>query len=160
MKTCRRLTRLLVMSLALAGCALNGGKPIDNMAFEVPKEVPVDISDLPRKQHSALLGRVEEKWRAMEQWDFATVYEYTTPNYRKVYSKSMFLNRFGYDVRWELTGIEVTHYDAQAAVASVAVRVMSKPAKQIAQASEFGSITDTVKEKWFLIDGVWWNNAK
>ena len=72
----------------------------------------------------------------------------------------MFLNKFGRGVRWELTGIDIIHYDADAAVASVAIGVMSESTKQTAQASGVGPVPDTIKEHWFLIDGEWWNNAK
>jgi hypothetical protein len=59
-----------------------------------------------------------------------------------------------------LTGVDVLHYDADAAVASVAVRVMSESTKQTTLASNMGALPDTVSEKWFFIDGEWWSNAK
>ena len=135
--------------LALSGCS----KDAENAATEVPTNLTSDME-------AALVARVEGKWRAMEAWDYATVYEYTTPKYREVFSKSMFLNKFGYDVRWELTGVDVLNYDAGAAVASVAVRVMSESAKQTTLASSIGALPDTIREKWFYIDGEWWNSAK
>lgn len=113
------------------------------------------------EMESSLVQRVTERWHAMEVKDFSRVYNYTTPNYRRVFSKQMFLNKFGYDVDWELTGVEVVNYDAQAAVASVAVRVMSMPTKPTSAASKaLGALPHTVKEKWILIDGEWWNSAK
>ena len=96
----------------------------------------------------------------MERRDFAAVYEYATPNYRRVFSKSMYLNTFGHDIRWVLTGVDILNYDAEAAVASVAVRVMSESTKQTTLASGAGLIPDTVNERWFFIDGEWWNNYK
>lgn len=150
---CRIPLRLLValcLSLALLGCAATGGTVVTG-------QVP---ANLPKEQAEALVSRVEGKWRAMERWDFAAVYEYTTPNYRSVFSKSMFLKKFGTDLRWQLTGVDILNYDAEAAVASVAVRVMSESTKQTTLASGVGAILDTVDEKWFFIDGVWWNNTK
>jgi hypothetical protein len=72
----------------------------------------------------------------------------------------MYLNKFGYDVHWELTGVDVLYDDARAAVASVAVRVMSESTKQTTLASNIGPMADTVHEKWYYIDGEWWNSVK
>jgi len=107
-----------------------------------------------------LVERVTERWRAMEQKDFAKTYELTTPNYRRVFSKALYINKFSYALDWELTGVEVLHYDARAAVASVAVRVMSKPAKQTRSAAIFGATPVTLRESWIFAEGQWWHNAK
>ncbi|MFK8046791.1 MAG: hypothetical protein AB8B81_00015 [Halioglobus sp.] len=109
---------------------------------------------------SALLQRVAERWQAMEQKDFAKTYEFTTPNYRRVFAKALYVNKFSYSVDWELTGVELLNYDAPAAVASVAVRVMSKPAKQTASSAIFGATPVTLQESWIFVDGEWWHNAK
>jgi len=43
----------------------------------------------------------------------------------------------------------------------VAVRVMSKPTKLTSSASAaFGALPVTIREKWILIDGVWWYSVK
>ncbi len=143
------LPSLLCAVLFVAGCA----REQEEIAPEVPTNLTPELEQ-------ALVDRVTGKWRAMEAWDYATAYEYTTPKYREVFSKSMYLNKFGYDIRWVLTGVEVLHYDAGAAVASVAVRVMSESAKQTTRASKMGALPGTVNEKWFYIDGEWWNSAK
>ena len=116
---------------------------------------------LSEKQEAALIQRVSERWHAMENKDFGQVYEYMTPNYRRIFSKRMFLNKIGYDVNWELTEVEVVNYDARVAVASVVVRVMSEPTKPTSEASRaIGALPAIVREKWILIDGEWWNSAK
>jgi hypothetical protein len=109
---------------------------------------------------AALQERVTDRWHAMEQKDFAKTYEFTTPNYRRVFAKALYVNKFSYSVDWELTGVEVVNYDARAAVASVAVRVMSKPAKQTASSAIFGATPVTLQESWILVGGQWWHNAK
>ena len=109
---------------------------------------------------AALTQRVTERWHAMEEKDFAKTYDYTTPNYRRVFPKSLYLNKFSYSVDWELTGVDILNYDARAAVASVAVRVMSKPAKQTASASIFGAIPVTLHEDWIFVEDEWWHIAK
>jgi hypothetical protein len=150
--------------LALSGCAgeeetREPKKQPRKFQFEKPRERVYEISGLSEEQKAALVTRVEEKWRAMERRDFATVYEYTTPNYREIFSKPMFLNKFAPGFRWELTGIDILHYDADAAVASVGVRVMTGPSTKTAL-EPGGVAASTIQEKWLLIDGEWWNNAK
>jgi hypothetical protein len=140
---------MLCLSLALYGCSGEDAT--------APAEAPGTLS---KAQQEALRQRVEGRWHAMERGDFAAVYEYATPNYRRIFSKSMYLNKFGHDIRWVLTGVDILNYDAEAAVASVAVRVMSESTKQTTLASGVGLVPNTVDEKWFFIDGEWWNNAK
>jgi hypothetical protein len=117
--------------------------------------------ELTEAQRATLLERVSEYWRAIESKDYATAYEYTTPNYRRVFPKNMFLNKFGYSLQSELTAVEVTHYDGNAAVASVVVRVMSSSTKPTSEASQvLGAIPISHKEKWLLRDGQWWKSPK
>ena len=59
-----------------------------------------------------------------------------------------------------MTGIEVVNYDAPAAVASVAVGVMSEPTKFTSTASQaVGAVPVIVHERWINIDGEWWFSA-
>jgi len=113
------------------------------------------------EQSAALEKRVTERWHFMEEKDFSNVYAYASPNYRRIFSKSMYLNKFSYSVDWELTGVDILNYDAQAAVASVAVRVMSKPTKQTSSASiAMGALPVTLHEQWMLVDDEWWHSTK
>ncbi len=133
-----------IMLLSLVACS-GGGAP----------------QKLTPEFESNLAERVTARWHALEKKDFAATYQYTTPNYRSVFPKALYVNKFSYAVDWELTGVEVVNYDAQAAVASVAVRVMSKPAKQTSAASNaLGAIPLTMHEKWLYVDGQWWHSAK
>ncbi|TCO74901.1 hypothetical protein [Chromatocurvus halotolerans] len=108
-------------------------------------------------EQARLLERVESRWRALEQRDFGAAYEFTSPAYREVFSKSLYEKKFSYMVEWELTGVEFLTYDADAAVASVAARVMSKPVKHTSAASAaLGAIPRKQVEKWVFVDGQWW----
>lgn len=110
---------------------------------------------------AALLKRVNERWHSIVQKDFAATYKYTTPKYREVFPKALYVNKFSYGVDMQLTGVEVLNYDARAAVASVAVGVMSKPAKQTSVASNaLGALPLTINEKWIFVEGEWWHSAK
>ena len=108
-------------------------------------------------EQARLLERVESRWRALEQRDFGAAWEFTSPAYREVFSKSLYEKKFSYMVEWELTGVEFLTYDADAAVASVAARVMSKPVKHTSAASAaLGAIPRKQVEKWVFVDGQWW----
>ena len=108
-------------------------------------------------QVTALEQRVRERWQALSSRDYETVWEYSTPVYRSVFPKDLYVLQFSYVVERELTGVEVVNYDAAAAVASVAAGVMSKPVKLTSTASQaIGAVPITVHEKWLFIDGEWW----
>lgn len=72
----------------------------------------------------------------------------------------LYVKGFSYGLDWELTEVEILNYDGGAAVASVAVRVMSKPAKQTSQAAfRGGAVPMTIIEQWLYVDGQWWYSA-
>lgn len=136
---------LLLSLVLLPGCAALGTE---------------NAPDKPTAEQVAQLEkRAEERWQAMIAKDFARVYDYSTPVFRSSFPKNLYVLKFSSLAEWELTGLEYVEYDARAAVASVAVRVMSKPSKQTQTASEYGAVPLTITEKWFLIDGQWWYSA-
>jgi hypothetical protein len=107
-----------------------------------------------------IVERATARWEALAARDYATAWEYTSPAYREVFSKALYENKFSYMVEWELTSVEFLNYDAGAAVASVAVRVMSRPVKQTSAASvAIGSVPTRFVEQWILSDGEWWYSA-
>ena len=111
-------------------------------------------------QVAALEQRVRERWSALSARDYGKVWEFSTPVYRSIFPKNLYVLQFSYTVERELTGVEVVNYDASAAVASVTARVMSKPLKQTSTASQtIGALPVTVHEKWMFIDGEWWFSA-
>jgi hypothetical protein len=125
------------------------------------EDAPKAAETLAPEQEAALIQRVTGRWHAMEVRNFKKVYEFATPNYRRVFPKSLYINKFSYEVDWELTGVTIVNYDARAAVASVAVRVMSEPTKQTSAASvALGAVPITIREKWLKVDGEWWHSAK
>jgi hypothetical protein len=144
----RPLVALLVLSLVVLGAACSDGG--DRLGQELSPE-----------EKNALVKRATQRWRVLEVKDFNKAYEFETPNYRGIFSKSLYVNKFSYAVDWELTDVDVVNYDARAAVASVAVRVMSKPTKQTSEASiALGALPMNLTEKWFFVDGEWWHSAK
>ena len=140
------------MALFFAAFAVLAGTSCSTMG------PPAALTDAHKE---ALVQRVTERWQFMEKKDFAATYVYTTPKYREVFPKTLYVNKFSYAVDMELTEVEVLHYDARAAVASVAVGVMSRPAKQTSVASNaLGALPLTFNEKWIFLKGEWWHSAK
>lgn len=118
------------------------------------------LEGLTPEQEAALEERVAERWQAMIVRDFEQVWEFSTPTFRGIFPKSMYVHNFSYAVEWELTSIEVVNYDAVAAVASVAVGVMSQSTKQVSSASRaLGAVPITIREKWIFADGEWWHST-
>ncbi len=135
-----RVLLFLVLCAALTGCSTT--------------------QTLSEEQRIALEQRVAERWQALESRDFEQAWEYMSPNYRAIFSKQLYVKKFSYAVKWKLTGIKVVNYDSAAAVASVAVRVMSEPTKRTSTASEMiGAIPTSIREKWIFTDGQWWFSA-
>ncbi|MEH6581987.1 MAG: hypothetical protein V7754_08630 [Halioglobus sp.] len=117
-------------------------------------------TELDEKQRAALEKRVNARWQVLEKKDFGKVWEFATPKYRRVFPKSLYVNNFSYAVDWELTEVEVVNYDASAAVASVVVRVMSKPSKQTSSASKaLGAVPISFREQWIFTDAKWWHST-
>lgn len=120
-----------------------------------------DPDTLSEQQAGALEQRVRDRWQTIIARDFDRTWEFETPNYRSVFSKQLYAKKFSYGVEWELTEVEITHYDGRAAVASVAARVMTKSTKHTNTASQaLGARPIIVREKWMLIDGEWWHSSK
>lgn len=111
-------------------------------------------------QRTALEQRVRLRWQALEARDFDKAWEFSSPNYRASFPKHLYARNFSYAVEWELTGVEILNYDSEAAVASVVVRVMSKPTKQTSTASVMiGTIPSYLRERWIFTAGEWWFSA-
>ena len=108
-------------------------------------------------QRGVLEQRVRDRFDALAARDYDTAWEYTTPSYRAIFSKQLYVKKFSYAVDLELTGVEVVNYDSDAAVASVVVRVMSKPTKQTSTASVLiGATPRSLGEKWLFSQDQWW----
>ena len=120
----------------------------------------INTGQLTKTQRSELDQRVHERWLALEQKDFEKAWEYNSPSYRAIFSKQLYARKFSYAVEWELTGVEIVNYDGVAAVASVVVRVMSKPTKQTSSVSlAIGAIPTTRSERWIFAERQWWFSA-
>lgn len=128
--------------------------PVIMVVFLVGCSTQREISD---QQRAQLVQRVESRWDALEAFDWERAYDFMSPSYRAVFTKEMYASQFSYMVERELTSVEILHYDAAAAVASVAVGVMSRPAKQTSAASAaIGAVPVRSVEQWILRNTIWW----
>ena len=131
----------LAMAVLMAGCS---------QPQELTPELELQLQE-----------RAAERWQLIIAKDYEGAWELMTPNYRRIFPKHLYSKNFSEMLERELTAVEVLTYDADAAVASVAVRVMSKPTKFSSSASKaIGALPATILEQWILIDGVWWYSAK
>jgi hypothetical protein len=121
---------------------------------------PDESGELSPEQLKILETRIEERWQARIAHDWGKAWEYSSPAYREVFPKHLYVKKFSYTANWELTGLEVINYDPSAAVASVVVRVMSKPTKQTSAAARaLGAMPRELHERWIFVDGEWWFSA-
>jgi hypothetical protein len=113
--------------------------------------------ELSESDKSQLIQRVTERWRCLEQNDYACAYAFQSPAYRAVFSAEMYRNRYFSALERRLTGVKVVAYDSGAAVASVRVGVMSRSLKEASSASQAIGITPTtLTEAWLWGSGTWW----
>ncbi len=137
MKSLFLSTLLVSLIFALGGCAT--------------------LSELGEDDRAIIAERAAERWEAINAGDFETAWSYSTPSFREVFPKHLYYMNFSQTFVNRLTGVEVTSYDARAAVASVAVRVMAEPTKySSAAARAVGPLPDIINESWVFIDGDWW----
>jgi hypothetical protein len=114
-------------------------------------------TEMTPEQEAKLIDRVEARWQALEKRDFARAYTFMSPAYRAVFTEEMYLQQPAPTLERELTSVEILNYDAAAAVASVAVGVMSRPVKQTsAAAAAIPARPVRIIEQWILRNNSWW----
>ena len=116
--------------------------------------VPEKLSE---SKKTVLIQRVSDRWQCLERNDYACAYEFTSPAYRRVFSREMYVNRYFSQTEHVLTGVKLVAYDRDAAVASVRVGVMSGPLKNTPSASRGIAVTPlSLDEAWLRSGGKWW----
>ena len=113
--------------------------------------------NLSESKKSVLIQRVSHRWQCLERNDYDCAYEFTSPAYRRVFSREMYVNRYFSQTERILTGVNLVAYDRDAAVASVRVGVMSGPLKNTPSASRGIAVTPlSLDEAWLRSGGKWW----
>ena len=114
-------------------------------------------TEMPRDLEAQLVERVKARWQALAKRDFDRAYTFQSPAYRSVFTEKMYLQQPAPTLERELTSVEILNYDAAAAVASVAVGVMSRPVKQTsAAAAAIQARPVRIIEQWILRNNSWW----
>lgn len=139
--------------------ALSPSEPRSTEIFPgVAPGVTADIVfDLPADPESLeLKERVEGRWQALIDRDFAAAYEYESPEFRKSYSPEKYMNQFGPQVRWHMATVRRISYD-QRGTAEVLVEIdhdffLPSGDRPVRSKAYF-------RESWVYIDGHWWRNA-
>jgi hypothetical protein len=128
-----------VAALALHGCA----------TLE-----PEDSDRWRDAQREALRSRAQARWDALIKGDIATVYGFTSPEYRAVVSEQQFRGKYGSVVDWRLAEVKNISYDSPT-VATVSVEVTYRtwlrgmPDKPVEAKS-------LIPEKWIYNNREWW----
>ncbi len=104
-----------------------------------------------------LVERVERRWDFYSARDYSGTWEFSTPEYKRIFPRESYYKNFYGLLEYELTGVQLLAYDADAAVASVAVRVMisSRPGAPAASLA-LGKSPTTIDESWKLVGGSWY----
>lgn len=103
---------------------------------------------------SDLEARVNERWSALIEGDFATAYEYLTPAYRKLYSLESYKKKLGVSVKWskvDVVGVKIIDDSAEV---KVNVKFELNLPSNINE--EIGSITSEEVEQWLRVADNWW----
>ena len=112
---------------------------------------------LTQELQDKLVERIERRWEFYGAKDYIGAWDFSTPEYRKIFPRESYYKNFHGLLELELTGVRLLAYDARAAVASVAVRVMISPRPGAPAASlALGKSPTTIDETWKLVDGNWY----
>ena len=112
---------------------------------------------LTQELQDKLVERIEHRWEFYAVRNYTGAWDFSTPEYRRVFPRESYYKNFHGLLQLELTGVQLLAYDARAAVASVAVRVMISPRPGAPAASlALGKSPTTIDETWKLVDGNWY----
>ena len=104
-----------------------------------------------------LILRVQERWELISNRDYSGAWVYSTPEFKRFFSRDTHYMRFHGLIEYGLTEVQLLAYDSGAAVASVRVRVMISPGPGAPAASlALGKTSTTIDEKWKMVAGSWY----
>lgn len=102
----------LVACMSLSGCA--GLRAPDDVARASPEWLET--------QKPRIAERAEARWKALIAGDLDAAYQFSSPEYRSVFSLQQFRAKFGTAVVWNLARVKSVKYD-DSNVAQVVVQV-------------------------------------
>ncbi len=110
------------------------------------------------EQDKLLADRVEARWKAMVERDFASAYGYTLPSYRQANTLEQFAKGYGRAVGWRLAQVRGIRYDAPE-IARVKIALETEHATPWSGGQLEKRVTG-IDETWLNRDGVWWLSPK
>ncbi|MEA3638340.1 MAG: hypothetical protein VBE63_00165 [Lamprobacter sp.] len=112
---------------------------------------PIQADDRLSEQH--LSDRVEARWAALAEGDFAKAYEYETPGYRDTVTPQQYPSQFGRAVRW--IGAEVLHLDVSETGDRAEVKVLLEYEARTPVGDTYTN-RRPLNERWIASEGDWW----
>ncbi|MGH8499830.1 MAG: hypothetical protein ACRERV_13655 [Methylococcales bacterium] len=110
-------------------------------------------------EKEALKSRVQPLWDAMIANDFDKVYEFTTPSYRRTYSKAHFFAQYGSQItRESITVLDIVFQNPERSTAKVTLNLSFST--QGFSASDVFRNTVYVEETWIKDEDQWWRVEK
>ena len=102
--------------------------------------------------------RVAGRWSALIGRDFSKAYSYFSPAYRKLYSKSDYISRFGSVVSWRsITIDEVSVVSGNSKVRLTLLYQLAIPRGEGARLNgELGLLSKQLEENWLWDGSQWW----
>lgn len=114
-----------------------------------------DYSSLSQEEHEARVRqRHQERWDAVIRVDFDRVYEYTTPEYRTIYSKTHLHNQYGAQIMRKSVRIISLKFDADDPTL-----VHIETGLTFATVTASGGLYEDeilLRDKWRFSQGDWW----
>ncbi|MGH8557139.1 MAG: hypothetical protein ACRESZ_06685 [Methylococcales bacterium] len=128
--------------------------------LSVPNQLSCAKQPLPESaEKEALKSRVQPLWDAMIANDFDKVYEFTTPSYRRTYSKAHFFAQYGSQItRESITVLDIVFQNPERSTAKVTLNLSFST--QGFSASDVFRNTVYVEETWIKDEDQWWRVEK
>lgn len=111
------------------------------------------------KEKDVISSRVVARWKTIVSHEFDKAYDYETPTYRAVFSRDLYVNRYGHSITWDLIDVQVVEYNNTSTVVTVMVKL-----KTMSMASNKTDMVDKnpvdveIHEKWIKgKKGLWWH---
>lgn len=134
---------LVLSSLGLVAC--------DKPEREVKAPVAITMSQEAKEQR--LRERHAGRWNAVVAVDFDTVYEYATPEYRKIYSATHLHNQYAAQIERTSAKMRSVNYSPDGNIAYVRTLLGFRTTLPNGEIYEDAAGLD---EQWRFIDGDWW----
>lgn len=104
-----------------------------------------------------LKRRALARWQHLIDGEIDSVYQYASPNYRKLYTKEQFTEHFNSAVKWK--SVEVLKMSVSDNSVKIVLNIAYKlpPQLDLERQSSLGTLNKEIEENWVKIDNEWWH---